>query len=120
MSRISRDSPGMKQNVPRPGQVHSGTMQRPGINFSITKYVDFAILYSNNQEVIKSYLRHQHNYGSMQHSTISTKLIKAELLTQMNVNMDSQSLPKLLKGKKNCCLSRKYNKDMFWHFVHVA
>jgi len=29
----------MRQNVPRPGQVHSGTMKRPGMNFSGTKYV---------------------------------------------------------------------------------
>jgi len=35
----------MGQNVPRPGQVLSGTMQRPGINFSRTKYVvAFAVL----------------------------------------------------------------------------
>src|SRR6218665_753203 len=107
MSRIARDSPGMKQNVPRPGQVHSGTTQRPGMNFSRTKYVNFAILYSNNQKVTKSYLRHQHNYRPMQHSTISTELIKAELLTQMNVNMDCQSLPKLLKGKTELLLEQE-------------
>ena len=39
MSRIAMDSPGVRQNVPRPGQVYSGTMKRPGMNFSITKYV---------------------------------------------------------------------------------
>src|SRR6218665_81333 len=39
MSRIARDSPGMGQNVPRLGQGLSGAMQRPGINFSRTKYV---------------------------------------------------------------------------------
>src|SRR6218665_1772034 len=37
MSRIARDSPGMRQNVPRPGQVHSGTMKRPGMKLYRTK-----------------------------------------------------------------------------------
>ena len=35
----------MEQNVPRPSQVHSGTMKRPGMNFSRTKYVDVAIIF---------------------------------------------------------------------------
>jgi len=39
VSQIAQDSPGMRQNVPCPGQVYSGTMKRPGMNFSITKYV---------------------------------------------------------------------------------
>ena len=51
MSRIARDSPGMGQNVPHPGQVCSGTMKRPGINFSRNKEViAFAILLSKKSE----------------------------------------------------------------------
>ena len=106
MSRIARDSPGMGQTVPRPGQVLSRTMQRPGMNFSRTKYVDFAILYSNNQKVTKSYLRHQDHDRPMQHSTLSTQLIKAEVLTQMNVDMDCQSFPENFiqrQNKKKLC-----------------
>src|SRR6218665_2876090 len=107
MSRIARYSPGMKQIVPRPGQVHFGTMQRPGMNFSKTKYVDIVILYSNNQKVTKSYLRHQHNYRPMQHSIISAELMKAELLTQMNVDMDYQLFPELFKGNTELLLEQE-------------
>jgi len=52
VSRVVRDSPGMTQNVPRPGQVHSGTMKRPGMNFSLTQYVvAFVILFFKNGKV---------------------------------------------------------------------
>src|SRR6218665_3976254 len=40
---VIRPLPGMEQNVPRPGQVHSGTMKRSGMNLYRTKHVDFAV-----------------------------------------------------------------------------
>ena len=82
MSRIARDSPGIRQNVPRPCQVHSGTMKRPGMNFSGTKYVvAFVILFFKNRKV-EIFLKLQ--------QIISTELIKAELLMQMNFYIDCQ------------------------------
>jgi len=43
----------------------------------------------------------------MQHSIISTELIKAELLTQMNVDMDCQSFPELFKGNTELLLEQE-------------
>jgi len=57
MSRIARERPGMEQNVPRPSQDHSGTMKRPGMNFSRVKFADFALVFFKNQNV-KMYLQH--------------------------------------------------------------
>ena len=56
MSRIAWDSPGMERNVPRPGQVHSGTMRRPGMNYSGAKFFDFAVIFFKNRKV-KIYLQ---------------------------------------------------------------
>ena len=50
MSRIAEDSPGMEKNAPRPGQVHSGTMKRPGMNFSRAKFADFAVTFFQKSE----------------------------------------------------------------------
>jgi len=57
VSRIAWDSPGMEQNILRPGKVHSGTMKRPGMNFSRAKFADFALVFFKNQKV-KIYLQH--------------------------------------------------------------
>jgi len=65
VSRIARDSPGMRQNVPRPDQVHSGTMQRPRINFYRTKYVVALTILLFEKSERKIYLQHQQN---MQHT----------------------------------------------------
>ena len=51
MSRIARDSPGMEINVPRPGQVHSETTRRPGMNYSGTKFSDFAVIFFKKRKV---------------------------------------------------------------------
>jgi len=56
MSRIARDSPGMERNVPRPGQVHSGTMKCPGMQFSRAQFADIAVIFFKNQKV-KMYLQ---------------------------------------------------------------
>jgi len=56
MFRISRDSPGMERNVPRPGQVYSGTMRRPGMNYTGAKFSDFAVMFFKNRKV-KIYLQ---------------------------------------------------------------
>jgi len=56
MSRIARDSTGMERNVPGPGQVHSGTMRRPGMNYSVAKFFDFAVIFFKNRKV-KIYLQ---------------------------------------------------------------
>ena len=87
----------MRQNVPRPGQVHSGTMKRPGMNFSGTKYaVDFRILFVKNRK-IEIFLKLQQICA-----TISTERIKAEHLMQMNFDINCQLFPKIVKDK-NCC-----------------
>jgi len=39
--------------------------------------------------------------------TISSELIKAKLLIQMNFDMDCQSFPKFVKGKKVVALCKK-------------
>ena len=40
----------MERNVPRPGQVHSGKMRRPGMNYSGTKFSDFAVIFRRNRK----------------------------------------------------------------------
>src|SRR6218665_2352985 len=104
MSRIARDSPGMGQNVPRPGQVLSGTMQRPGINFSRTKYVvAFAVLLFKKLEsknIPTSLINIQHTLPD---------LIKAGHLTQLNsyFDMDCQKFPMFVKAYRVVTLCRK-------------
>jgi len=95
----------MEQNVPRPGQVHSGTMKRPGINFSRAKFADFAVIFLKNQKV-KTYLQHK---KICLYSKISTELVKTEILTQMNFDMDCKSFPKFVKGNGLllCAVSKK-------------
>ena len=55
MSRIARDSPGLERNVPRPGQVDSGTMRRTGMNYSGAKF-SVAVMFFKNWKV-KIYLQ---------------------------------------------------------------
>ena len=56
MSRIARDSPGMERNVPRLGQVHSGTMKCPEMSglsyfFNKLKVTNICILqYQQNMQ----------------------------------------------------------------------
>src|SRR6218665_2585825 len=65
----------MRQNVQRPGQVHSGTMKRPGINLSRAKYVvAFAILYFKNRIVYRNICATSTNMQQF-----STEIITAEL-----------------------------------------
>ena len=85
----------MEQNVSRPGQVHSGTMKRPGMNVSRAKFADLGIIFLENQKV-KLYLQQKQIYLS---SKISTELVKTEILRQMNFDMDCKSFPKFVKGK---------------------
>jgi len=85
----------MEQNVPRPGQVHSGTIKRPGMNFSRAKFADFAVIFFKNQKV-EIYLQHEQIYLC---SKISIELVKTEIMRQMNFDMDCKSFPKFVKGK---------------------
>ena len=53
----------MERIVPRPGQVHSGTMKPPGMKFSGAQddFADFAVIFFKNQKV-KIYLQ-QNKYA---------------------------------------------------------
>ena len=62
--RVTRDSLGIERNVPRPSQVCSGTMKRPGMKFSGAQFADFAVKFFKNQKV-KIYLQ-QNKYAKLQ------------------------------------------------------
>ena len=76
MSRTARDSPGMERNVPRLGQVHSGTMRRPGMNYSGAKFSDFAVIYFKNRKV-KIYLQ--------QNKVLQKKKFSVETICRLHV-----------------------------------
>jgi len=82
----------MERNVPRPGQVHSGTMKHSGMKFSGAQLADFDVIFFKNQKV-EIYL--QQNKICICRK-ISTEFVKIELLTQLNIDrpMDCKSFPK--------------------------
>ena len=102
LSRIARDSPGIEKNVPRPGQVRSGTMKGPGMNFSRAKFAVFGVIFFENPKV-KIYLQQRQIWLR---SKISTELVKTKLLTQMNFDMNCKSFPKFAKDKGVVALCR--------------
>jgi len=92
MSRIARDSPGMERNVPRPGQVHSGTMKRPGMKFYGAQFARFCC-YTFQKSESKKYLQ-QNKHACAE--KLSTEFVKIELLTQLNIDrsINYKSFPK--------------------------
>jgi|SRR6218665_15864 len=94
MSRIARDSPGMERNVPRPGQVHSGTMKRPGMKFSGAQFADVVVIFFKNQKVKiyrpicnKTNMRMQQKSTVFLHkSVLNTSCIKLMLYTLYNIH----------------------------------
>jgi len=79
-------------------------MKRPGMNFSGTKYiVAFVIIFFKNRKA-EIFLKLQQIC-----TKISTELIKAELLVQMNFDINCQSFPKIVKDK-SCCAVQEIKK----------
>jgi len=50
---------GLPKTVPRPGQVLSETMQRPGMHFCRTQYVVALAIVLLQKQKVKLYLKHQ-------------------------------------------------------------
>jgi len=75
------------------------------MNFLLTKYVvAFVILFFNNQKV-EIFLKLQQIC-----TTILTELVKAELLMQMDFDINCQSFPKIVKDKGCCFVQEAKNK----------